>query len=176
MNSKVKTIINIIGFYIGWWACVLGAANDLPYFGPTVMILFLIVHYYLFMSDIQEIYLVLIIGTIGTITDSLLFLSGSFIYAGAYSNEILIAPMWITAMWAGFAATVNHSMSWLKDKWLLMVICGVVFGPVAFFTGEKFGAIEFHLSALFSGLVIAIVYGISMPAIYFLNRHLGLDS
>ena len=176
MNSKVKTIINIIGFYIGWWTCVLGTANDIPYLGPAVMILFLIVHYYLFVSDIQEIYLVLIIGIIGTITDSLLFLSGSFIYAGAYSNEILIAPMWITAMWAGFAATVNHSMSWLKDKWLLMVISGVVFGPAAFFTGEKFGAIEFHLSALFSGLVIAIVYGVSIPAIYFLNRHLGLDS
>ena len=139
------------------------------------MILFLIVHYYLFVSDIREIYLVLIIGTIGTITDSLLFLSGSFIYAGAYSNEILIAPMWITAMWMGFSATVNHSMSWLKDKWLIMVICGIVFGPAAFFTGEKFGAIEFHLSALLSVLVIAIVYGILMPAIYFLNRHLGLD-
>ena len=136
---------------------------------------FLIVHYYLFVSDIREIYLVLIIGTIGTITDSLLFLSGSFIYAGAYSNEILIAPMWITAMWMGFSATVNHSMSWLKDKWLIMVICGIVFGPAAFFTGEKFGAIEFHLSALLSVLVIAIVYGILMPAIYFLNRHLGLD-
>ena len=175
MNSKVKTIINIIGFYIGWWTCVLGTANDIPYLGPAVMILFLIVHYYLFVSDIQEIYLVLIIGTIGTITDSLLFLSGSFIYAGAYSNEILIAPMWITAMWAGFAATVNHSMSWLKDKWLLMVICGVVFGPAAFFTGEKFGAIEFNLSILLSGLVIAIVYGIAMPLIYFINRYLGLD-
>ena len=175
MNAKIKSIINIIGFYIGWWACVLGAANDLPYIGPVVMILFLLVHYYLSVRDIREIYLVLIIGTIGTITDSLLFLSGSFIYAGAYSNQILIAPMWITAMWAGFSATVNHSMSWLKDKWLLMVICGVVFGPAAFFTGEKFGAIEFHLSALFSVLVIAIVYGILMPAIYFLNRHLGLD-
>ena len=175
MNSKIKNIINIIGFNIGWWACVLGAANDLPYLGPVVMILFLIVHHYLFVSDIQEIYLVLIIGAIGTITDSLLFLSGSFIYAGAYSNEILIAPMWITAMWAGFSATVNHSMSWLKDKWLLMVICGIVFGPAAFFTGEKFGAIEFHLSALFSVLVIAIVYGILMPAIYLLNGYLGLD-
>ena len=175
MNSKIKNIINIIGFNIGWWACVLVAANDLPYLGPVVMILFLIVHHYLFVSDIQEIYLVLIIGAIGTITDSLLFLSGSFIYAGAYSNEILIAPMWITAMWAGFSATVNHSMSWLKDKWLLMVICGIVFGPAAFFTGEKFGAIEFHLSALFSVLVIAIVYGILMPAIYLLNGHLGLD-
>ena len=175
MNSKIKNIINIIGFNIGWWACVLGAANDLTYLGPVIMILFLIVHYYLFVSDIKEIYLVLIIGTIGTIIDSLLFLSGSFIYAGAYSNQILIAPMWITAMWMGFSATVNHSMSWLKDKWLIMVICGIVFGPAAFFTGEKFGAIEFHLSALFSVLVIAIVYGILMPAIYLLNGHLGLD-
>ena len=44
MNSKIKNIINVIGFYIGWWACILGAANNLPYFGPTVMILFLIIN------------------------------------------------------------------------------------------------------------------------------------
>ena len=80
MNSKVKTIINIIGFYIGWWACVLGTANDNLYLGPA-----------------------------------------------------------------------------------------------AFFTGEKFGAIEFNLSILLSGLVIATVYGIAMPLIYFINRYLGLD-
>ena len=175
MNSKIKNIINIIGFNIGWWGCVLGVANELPYLGPLLMALLLIAHYYLFISHIQELYLVLIVSTIGTLTDSLLFLSGSFIYSGAYSNEILIAPLWISAMWAGFSATVNHSMSWLKDKWLLMVICGVVFGPAAFFTGEKFGAIEFHLSILLSGLVIAIVYGIAMPLIYFINRYLGLD-
>ena len=116
MNPKLKNIINIVGFYIGWWGCVLGAANDMSYLGPMLMLVFLIAHFYLFVSSKQEIYLVLIICFLGTVIDTILFFSGSFVYAGAYSNELLIAPLWITAMWAGFAATVNHSMSWLKDK------------------------------------------------------------
>ena len=112
---------------------------------------------------------------LGTVIDTILFFSGSFVYAGAYSNELLIAPLWITAMWAGFAATVNHSMSWLKDKWALMVICGVVFGPAAFYTGEKFEAIDFSLSLLSSAMIIGFVYGVAMPGIYYLNGYLGLD-
>ena len=44
LSSKIKSIINIIGFYICWWGCVLGAANGLPYLGPVLMILFLIIN------------------------------------------------------------------------------------------------------------------------------------
>ena len=175
LNPKFKNIFNIVGFYIGWWGCVLGAANDMSYLGPSLMLIFLIAHFYLFVSSNLEVYLILIICSLGTVIDTILFFSGSFVYAGAYSNELLIAPLWITAMWAGFAATVNHSMSWLKDKWALMVICGVVFGPAAFYTGEKFEAIDFSLSLLSSAMIIGFVYGVAMPGIYYLNGYLGLD-
>jgi len=154
---------------------MLGAANGLSYFGPLVMTLLLIAHYYFFVSNIKEIYFILIIGVVGTLVDTLMFLSGSFIYTGAYSREVFVAPLWITAMWAGFAATVNHSMLFFKDRWILMVIAGAVFGPAAYFTGESLGAIEFRLPSLLSGLVIGIVWAISMPGIFFINRYLGLS-
>ena len=86
----------------------------------------------------------------GTVIDTILFFSGSFVYAGAYSNELLIAPLWITAMWAGFAATVNHSMSWLKDKWASDGYLWCCIWASCFYTGEKFGAIDFSLSLLYS--------------------------
>jgi hypothetical protein len=171
----MKNIINIVAFQLSWWGCILGADKGLTYLGPVMMIIFLIVHYFLFVTDIRELYLVAIFGVIGTFIDSLMFLSGSFIYSGSYTPDIFVAPLWITAMWAGFSATVNHSMSWLKGKWLLMVVAGIVFGPVAYFTGEKFGAIEFHLSSLSSAIVIAIVWGLSMPLIYYVNQYIGLD-
>ena len=171
----MKNIVNIVAFQLSWWGCILGAAKGLTYLGPAMMIIFLIVHYFLFVTDIRELYLVAIFGVLGTLIDSLMFLSGSFIYSGSYTPDIFVAPLWITAMWAGFSATVNHSMSWLKGKWLLMVAAGIVFGPAAYFTGEKFGAIEFHLSFLSSAIVIAIVWGLSMPLIYYVNQYIGLD-
>ena len=41
MNDKLKMIINIVGFYIGWWGCILGSSDGLPYIGPLLMLLFL---------------------------------------------------------------------------------------------------------------------------------------
>ena len=86
----------------------------MSYLGPIVTLILLFIHFYLFVSDIKEFYLILIISVIGTVVDSLLFLSGSFVYAGSYIEGLAIAPLWITAMWIAFAATVNHSMSFLK--------------------------------------------------------------
>mgnify|MGYP003299433060 CR=1 FL=1 len=65
-NYLKENIINIVGFYIGWWGCVLGAANDMSYLGPTLMLVFLIAHFYLFVSSKQEIHLVLIISVSST--------------------------------------------------------------------------------------------------------------
>tara|TARA_B100000965_G_scaffold124876_1_gene103594 strand:+ start:1384 stop:1902 length:519 start_codon:yes stop_codon:yes gene_type:complete len=171
----MKKIINIIGFYVIWWSCMLGASNDLPYLGPMVMVVLLIAHRFLFVRNIKEIYLVLIVGSVGTVVDSLMFLSGSFIYSGPYTDGLHIAPLWITAMWAAFAATVNHSMMFFKDKWLVMIVAGAIFGPAAYFTGESLGAIRFYLSPMLSAIVIGIVWAISMPGIFYINTILGLD-
>ena len=85
----------------------------MSYLGPIVTLILLFIHFYLFVSDIKEFYLILIISVIGTVVDSLLFLSGSFVYADL-TQGLAIAPLLITAMWIAFAATVNHSMSFLK--------------------------------------------------------------
>ena len=52
----MKKIINIIGFYVILWSCMLGASNDLPYLGPMVMVVLLIAHRFLFVRNIKEIY------------------------------------------------------------------------------------------------------------------------
>lgn len=104
MNDKLKMIINIVGFYIGWWGCILGSSDGLPYIGPLLMLLFIIVHVAFFVKDYKELQFIILIGIIGTIVDSGLVLSEYFVYAGAYSDDLAIAPLWITAMWAGFAA------------------------------------------------------------------------
>ena len=175
MSNKFKNIINVIGFYICWWSCILGPSKEMSYLGPIVTLIFLFVHFYLFVSDIKEFYLILIIGVIGTVVDSLLFLSGFFVYAGSYIDGLSVAPLWITAMWVAFAATVNHSMSLFKGRWVLMVLSGVVFGPAAYYTGQKFEAINFQLSIFESVIILGIVWGIAMPLLFIINNYLGLD-
>ena len=168
-------LINIVGFQAGWWSCVLGAQKGLPYMGPVVMCVFLIYHYFWGSRELKEFVLIIIFAVVGTLIDTGLASSGAFTYQGGYAPNVVLAPLWITAMWCGFVATVNHSMSWLKGRPFLAVMAGTIFGPLAYIAGEGFNAIIFNLPLLHSCVILALVWGISIPIIYTVNRLLGLE-
>ena len=75
-------------------------------------------------------------------------------------------------MWCGFAAMVNHSMAWLKGRWLQSFVLGALLGPVAYKAGEGLGAISFHGNMLHVTIMLSIVWGLSLPLIYWVNDRL----
>ena len=170
----MKKIFNILGFKVSWWACVFGATSDLIYIGPILMLIFLMIHFYLNSSNPAEIKLVFIFAFLGTLIDTLMAYSGMLSYNGLYGQGIIIAPLWITAMWCGFAAMVNHSMAWLKGRWVQALLLGGFLGPVAYKAGEGLGAINFNNDQLEVTIMLAIVWGFSMPFIYWVNDKLCL--
>ena len=128
-------LFNIIGFQGCWWACVLGVTNEIQHLGPVLMTIFLIIHFLFFTINKNEIYFILILGFIGLLIDSI-FLNCSIVNY-EYPISTSIAPLWILYMWLGFAATVNHSMYWLKDRYITMSIFGLIFGPLSYLAGLK---------------------------------------
>ena len=171
----MKNILNILGFNIGWWACVLGAANGFSYVGPAAMLVFLVLHFYINAFDYSEIKLIIIFAFLGTLIDTLMVYTGMLSYKGLYEEDIIIAPLWITAMWCGFAATVNHSMAFLKGKWIYSLISGAIFGPLAYMTGQGLGAINFNADHLSIIILLAVVWAFSLPLIFFVNDRLRLS-
>ncbi|MBH10845.1 MAG: hypothetical protein CMG74_10940 [Candidatus Marinimicrobia bacterium] len=170
----MKNIFNILGFQAGWWACVLGTTYEAKYLGPLVMSIFILIHLYYFSNNTEEIKLIIIFAFIGTAVDTAISLSKIINYNGLYNTNILIAPLWITAMWCGFTATVNHSMAWLQNRWIESFILGAIFGPLAYLTGAKFGAIQLQETKIFVCIILALVWGCSVPAIYWANDRLCL--
>ena len=63
-------------------------------------------------------------------------------------------------------------MLWLDKKWVLSFILGMVFGPLSYITAEKFGAISFSADIKIIVITLAIVWGLSMPFIYWVNNKL----
>jgi hypothetical protein len=169
-----NNIINLVGFQLCWWACVLFAKTEYSYAGPFLMACFIFFHFWKISENNFEIKLILIFSLVGTTIDSLLMSSTILIYEGLYSPIIPIAPLWITAMWCGFSVTVNHSMLWLDKKWVLSFILGMVFGPLSYITAEKFGAISFSADIKIIVITLAIVWGLSMPFIYWVNNKLKI--
>ena len=80
MNKK---LLNFVIFQIGWFSCVLGAANGSPWLGPLVASAVVLFHVLTSEKAIYEIRLVLIAVTLGLVFDGFLLNSGWIKYYSA---------------------------------------------------------------------------------------------
>ena len=156
-----KTLINIVLFQIGWFACVLGAAADKALIGASVALAIILFHLIRTTEWRNELMLILIAMFIGFIWDSYLVYRGWIQYPyGQLTADT--APYWIVIMWGLFATTLNISLSWLKQRLVASILFGVVGGPLAYIAGNKLGAVDFpdSVSAL---IALSIGWGILTP-------------
>ena len=133
---------NILAFQIGWFACVLGGAHDLPWVGTGIALVIVAWHLTRAARPKQELLLVLSAAAIGALFDTLLVWLGWF----TYSSGTLIAgtaPHWMVALWMLFATTLNLSLAWLKRRLFVAALFGAIGGPLAYLGGEKLGALNF---------------------------------
>ena len=172
----MNKIFNIVGFQVSWWGCVLGVKSGMIYLGPFLMFAFLAVHVILTMDNLSEIKLIILFGLFGTIIDTSMAYFGILIYNGTYFPDTYIAPLWITAMWCGFSATVNHSLSWLHNRYVALAALGVISGPLSYLAGAKFEAIEFDAAPIIALVIISIYYGLTVPLMYWVNEKLVINS
>lgn len=168
----MKNIFNLIGFQASWWACIFGTKYQYTFIGPFCMFVFLLIHLIYFRVKKEELILILLVSLIGTLIDTTLAYCGMIVYEGSYLYITFLAPLWITAMWAGFASTVNHSLAWLEEKPFLSFSMGLVAGPLSYFTAERFGVIIINGSAILYTAVLAIIWGFSVTFIFILNKKL----
>jgi hypothetical protein len=133
---------NVLAFQIGWFACVLGGAHDLPWVGTGIALVIVAWHLTRAARPKQELLLVLSAAAIGALFDTLLVWLGWF----TYSSGTLIAgtaPHWMVALWMLFATTLNLSLAWLKRRLFVAALFGAIGGPLAYLGGEKLGALNF---------------------------------
>lgn len=176
LENSLKKIFNAAGFQGAWWLCVLGALWGLPYLGPIVMLIFLTLHMLILGKGKNELLFLFLMALIGTIVDSIKSTSGFISYMGGYDTVKILAPLWITAMWVGFASTINHSLSWVHGRYFFAFILGAVFGPLSYILGVKLQALSFNYGIIASSIILAIVWGIAVPFMYWFSNQLGLSS
>ena len=160
-----RTLINFAAFQVGWFSCVISAANGLPWIGLIVACLIVAAHIKSADQPINAFQLLMLSVVLGLVFDSLLVISGWLRYPSGmlFSG---IAPYWILAMWALFSTTLNLSMGWLKNKLILASVMGAVFGPLSYLAGHRLGAIEF-IDFHSSMIALAAVWALVMPILTF---------
>ena len=170
MNEKLIKVLNAVFFYIIWWGCVLGIQYSYNYLGPILTLVVGFFHLNIVSDLKKEIHLILIIGLLGLMIESFHFHSQLLDYNGYMYPNSLFPPLWIICMWLGFAGTLNYSMFWMKDRWIIMFLCGAFFGPMSYVAGLKLGVLNFNFSYTLSILAIAVTWGLSIPIMYYINN------
>ena len=161
-------LINFVAFQLGWFACVLGAANGRPWMGPVVVATVVVMHLVRARRAAPELVLVLAAMVLGLLVDSLLMATGWLRYSvGLWWPGL--APYWIVTLWALFATTLNVSMTWLKGRPILTVLMGAIGGPLSYLAGEKLGAIELTTPA-YALAALGIAWAVAMPLLMHLAK------
>ena len=122
----------------------------------------------------EETRFIIALGLLGTMLDSIKASVGLIGYAGGYPGADWLAPLWITSLWVGFGATIAHSMAFLAGRPVLAFILGAVFGPVSYLTAAGFGAVWFPRGDWLAMTVVALLWGVSLPVMYWLASKLGV--
>jgi hypothetical protein len=162
--------VNFFLFQAGWFACVLGAARGFPWQGALVALLIAAFVVLRAKHPRAELALVAAAAVAGFAFDSALALTGWVDFEGAVPAPLL-APIWMVALWALFATTINVSLRWLREWPALGVLFGAVGGPVAYYAGERLGALQFV--DLLPGLVaVGAGWALATPLLFALARRL----
>lgn len=162
LTTKKELLINAGIFQALWISAVYGSAHGWVW--PSLLLLAILLVWQLqptrrARSDKKLIIVALIMGLI---IDSFWINAGIMVFTNGGPISWL-SPVWILALWAGFALTINHSMSWLKTHPLLPVLLGLISAPLSYYAGKKFGAVEYNQDTLLVSAYIGLAWAIALP-------------
>jgi hypothetical protein len=156
-----RNLLNLALFQVAWFAAVLGAANGATWLGPLVMLAVLGVHLATTQDRQGELKLLGVAGLAGFLFDTSLVAAGVLTPVQALLPHPF-SPPWMIGLWLNFAATLNVSLAWLQERYLLAALCGAVGGPLAYYGGAKLGATA-SLPTTGGIFILAFGWGILTP-------------
>ena len=153
---------NLIGYQIVWFSAVIGAGQGLAW--PGVVAATLVIAAQLAASATARADLRLAGGAVlcGVALDGSLSALGW----ARYAADAWPAPLWILALWAAFALTLNHSLAYLRPRPWLACVFGAVGGPLAYWGAARgWQPVQFEAPAWRATAALAAGWALALPAL-----------
>jgi len=119
------------------------------------------VHLLLVEERRRELFFLLLSFLMGLGMDSL-FVYFNVTSFGSQAWKILGVPLWMLLLWPSFASTLALSMSWLRGRFVLAALFGLVGGPLSYLAGEKLGALQINESFSRGLLIVGLGWGLAL--------------
>jgi len=165
-------LANLLAFQAGWFSCILGAAWGRPMVGPVVVLALVAIHLRFVASPRREAKLLVLATLLGTIIDSLHAAFGVVFFDPA-QTWLWICPLWMSSLWTIFATTLRGALGWMEGRYGLAFLIGALAGPASYYAGARLGAIGLSENLTFSLTILAAVWAITLPSLFWLSTHLS---
>ncbi len=156
-----------------WFACVLGAARDVPLVGTVVGLAFVGGHLARAGEGTgREAAIILGAGALGAVVDVALLRAGTLLYA---SGDWIpgFGPHWVIVLWMAFGATMNVAYRWLHGRWFAAAMIGALFGPLSYWAGMRLGGVVFPQSLALGLASLSLAWFVAFPALVWLAQQLA---
>ena len=152
-RDTVFFLLNLVFFQVLWFACVVGTGGMGWAFAAPLALLPLIALSAFSPHRRLDWQIAAICVGFGMVIDNIWVAAGILAYDhGNY------APYWIGVLWLGLGLTINHSMSWFRDRRVLGPLIVGAFAPVTYFTGQRFDAVA--VEATYSLVLISVSWAL----------------
>jgi hypothetical protein len=158
----MTNLVNFLLYQLGWFACVLGVASGLQWLGIGLALGLVAVHLWLAKDRVIQFRLMGIAFLLGLFVDTVLLRTGVFFYPSGQPVAWLPPPC-MPVLWLQFATIFRYCLHWLKGRFLLSGLFGLIGAPLAFLAGESFGAIEFPPPSWLHIGILGVVWSLCVP-------------
>ena len=154
---------NFLLFQLIWFIATLGRESL-----EWLLILLLVAHLSICADRKAELRIMVLCAGLGSGADMTLTLMGVFVFSPAPS--LLPIPIWLIALWFGFAATLRHSLSYLVTRPTIAILAAGIAAPISYGAGMRLGAVDFGLDTPFTIVLIGGLWTVLMAVFILICR------
>lgn len=170
--DRCAQVGNFVLLHVLWLAAVFGAAAGTSAWSVCVLALMLLIGLLLSRHWKHDVLMVCAGVAIGVLFESLLIYSKLIEYRLMLHDEL--PPVWILALWMGFAQSFNYSLRWLVFRPVLASILGAGFSVVSVLSGLHIGAADSPYPVLLA-VAYALAWACVVPILALTARRLIRD-
>lgn len=160
----MSLLLNLSVYQALWLVSILAASKDHSLLGPILVLVWLPIHLTHSPHPRADALLVLVCSILGTLLDAG-YMAAGWVQFNGFSLAWWLPPMWITALWACFALTLNHALVFLRGRLTGSILFGGIGGALAYWAGAALGAARLNEPTAYSLGGIAAVWCVICPAL-----------
>lgn len=162
--------LNLLGNQLVWLCAVAGAGRGWQWPALLAAATYISLQLAAAPAPAVELRLIALALACGCAVDGVAAASGTVVYAAAVRSWA--PPLWILALWAAFAMTLNVSMAFLQRRAWLAAGFGLLLAPLAYLSAARGWEVVTFPPPRWQGLaVLGAGWGLALPLMVGCARH-----